>query len=123
MAAELVVGVSGRREVEPPAPTASPRCPDARGGPHVCATHARPRSLTQVLAVRPLVALHVEQGVAVVKDFGPGRTLRVVCGLTVPGHQEAVIDRRGAWGTHGSWQPIGAWGARKPSRTCKTEEE
>lgn len=28
----------------------------------------------QILAVGPLVALHIEQGVPVVKDFGPGRT-------------------------------------------------
>lgn len=46
----------------------------------------------QVLAVRPLVALHVEQRVAVVEDFGPRRALGVVCCLTVPGHKEAVID-------------------------------
>lgn len=65
----------------------------------------------QVLAVRPLVALHVEQRVAVVEDLGARRTLGVVCGLTVPGHEEAVIDRRGARGSHGSWQPV------RPGRT------
>lgn len=74
-------------------------------------------SRAQVLAVRPLVALHVEQGVPVVKNFGPRRTLRVIRGLTVPGHQEPMINRWGAWGTHGSWQPVGTWWAWKPSWT------
>lgn len=41
--------------------------------------------------------------------------------MTVPGHKEAVINRRGAWGTHGSWQPIRAWRAGKPSRTRRAE--
>lgn len=71
----------------------------------------------QVLAVGPLVALHVKQGVPVIENFGSRRALRVVDRLTVPGHQEAVVHRWGAWGPHGSWQPIRAWRTREPSRT------
>lgn len=75
----------------------------------------------QVLAVGSFVALNIKQGVPVVKDFGPRRALWVVDGLTVPGHKEAVIYRRGSWGTHGSWQPIRAWRPRETSRTWKIE--
>lgn len=77
--------------------------------------------LTQVLPVGPLVALHVEQRVAMVKNFGPWRTQGVVCCLTMPGHKEAMVHRWSTRGTHGSWQPIRAWWARKPSRTCRTK--
>lgn len=78
-------------------------------------------SRAQVLPVGPLVALHVEQRVPVVKDFGPRRTLWIIYCLTVPGHKEAVINRRGARGPHGSWQSIRAWRARKPSRTRRSK--
>lgn len=80
-----------------------------------------PTILTQVLAMGPFVALHVEQGVPVVKNFGPRWTLWVVCCLTVPSHEEAMVHRWGARGTHGSWQPIRAWRAWKPSWTWKRE--
>lgn len=60
-------------------------------------------SRAQVLPVRPFIALHVEQRVPVVKNFGPRRTLWIIYCLTVPGHKEAVINRWGAWGTHGPW--------------------
>ena len=95
------------------------------GGHPGCGTGAghsprHPPSLTQVLAVRPLVALHVEQRVAVVEDLGARRTLGVVCGLTVPGHEEAVIDRRGARGSHGSWQPVRPGRTREASGAWKT---
>lgn len=52
-----------------------------------------------------------------VKNFGPWGTQRVICCLTMPGHKEAMVHRWGTRGTHGSWQPIRAWWARKPSRT------
>lgn len=60
-------------------------------------------SRAQVLPVGSFIALHVEQRVPMVKNFGPGRTLWVIYCLTVPGYKEAVINRWGAWGTHGSW--------------------
>lgn len=71
----------------------------------------------QVLPVGPLVALHIEQRVPMVENFGPWRTQWIICCLTMPGHKEAVVHRWGTWGTHGSWQPIRAWWTRKPSRT------
>lgn len=77
--------------------------------------------LTQVLPVGPLVALHIEQRVPMVENFGPWRTQWIICCLTVPGHKEAVVHRWGAWGTHGSGQPIGARWTRKPSRTCRRQ--
>lgn len=52
-----------------------------------------------------------------IQNFGPRRTLWVICCLTVPGHKEAVVHRRSARGAHGSWQAVGAWRAREPSWT------
>lgn len=63
-------------------------------------------SRTQVLAMGPFIPLHIQQRVPMVKNFGPRRTLWVIYCLTVPGHKEAMINRRGAWGAHGSWWPI-----------------
>lgn len=81
------------------------------------------KCLTQVLPVGPFIALHVEQRVPMVKNFGSGRTLWVIYCLTVPCYKKAMINRWGAWGTHGSWQPIRAWWSWKSSWTWKIEEK
>lgn len=55
---------------------------------------------TEVLSVRPLVALHVEQGVAVVDEVTALGAEGHLCGLAVSGDEEAVSrgDRAGGTG-------------------------
>lgn len=89
--------------------------------PHT--TQGKKLRLTQVLTMGPLISLDIEQRVPMVKNFGPWGTQRVICCLTMPGHKEAMVHRWGTRGTHGSWQPIRAWWARKPSRTCGTGDK
>lgn len=54
---------------------------------------------TQVLSVGPLVALHVQQRVAVVDQAGAVGTEGDVLALTVSGDEEAVGCRDGSWST------------------------
>lgn len=54
---------------------------------------------TEVLSVRPLVALHVQQGVSVVDEACSVWTEGYVLTLAVSGDEEAVGCRSGSWKT------------------------
>lgn len=54
---------------------------------------------TEVLAVSPFVALHVQQGVSVIDEVGSVGTEGHVLSLAVTGDEEAVGCRHRAWQT------------------------
>lgn len=57
---------------------------------HLGASISHIEGLTQVLTMSPLIALHIQQGVAIVDQVGAIRTERHIYGLTVACDQEAV---------------------------------
>lgn len=77
---------------------------------HVCRT--------EVLAVSPFIALHVQQGVSVIDEVGSVGTEGHVLSLAVTGDEEAVGCRHGAWQTRRTLWTVGTWWTRVPTLTC-----
>ena len=73
--------------------------------------------LTQVLSVGALVALHVQQGVAVVDEAGSVGAERDVLALAVAGNEEAVGSGRRARAPGLSLRTVGTGGAGVPTLT------
>lgn len=73
---------------------------------------------TEILAVSPFVALHVQQGVSVIDEVGSVGTEGHVLSLAVTGDEEAVGCRHRAWQSRGTLRTVRTWWTRVATLTC-----